>query len=168
MWHRVDVVLTDVSEERIASIFRVAGSLPLTSLTDASRADFLIFSFLPWRWRRYVPPKRRLTPLLHGATSHKTAFFILLGRWKYWKYNIQQHRILLWLSLLVARKKWQNLTKLVPLLYELRMANTILVHGRPRWARGLRHELSSLARTLDSRFESYSRHGCFCAFILCL
>jgi hypothetical protein len=23
MWHRVDIVLTDVSEERIASIFRV-------------------------------------------------------------------------------------------------------------------------------------------------
>jgi hypothetical protein len=25
MWHRVEVVLTDVSEERIASIFRVEG-----------------------------------------------------------------------------------------------------------------------------------------------
>jgi hypothetical protein len=25
MWHRVDMVLTDVSEERIASIFRVEG-----------------------------------------------------------------------------------------------------------------------------------------------
>jgi hypothetical protein len=25
MWHRVEVVLTDVSEERIASIFRVVG-----------------------------------------------------------------------------------------------------------------------------------------------
>jgi hypothetical protein len=32
-------------------------------------------SLLPWRWRRYVPPKRRLTPLLHGATSQMTAFF---------------------------------------------------------------------------------------------
>jgi hypothetical protein len=29
------------------------------------------------RWRRYVPPKRRLTPHLHGATSKKTAFFIV-------------------------------------------------------------------------------------------
>jgi hypothetical protein len=46
------------------------------SLTDASRADFLIISLLRWRWRRYVPPKRRLTPYLHGATSQKTAFFI--------------------------------------------------------------------------------------------
>jgi hypothetical protein len=57
MWHRVAV--------------------SLTSLTDASRADFLILSLLPWRWRRYVPPKRWLTPLLHGATSQKTAFFIV-------------------------------------------------------------------------------------------
>jgi hypothetical protein len=32
---------------------------------------------LPWRWRRYVPPKRRLTHDLHGATSQKTAFFIV-------------------------------------------------------------------------------------------
>jgi hypothetical protein len=27
MWHRVEVVLTDVSEERIASIFRVEGKI---------------------------------------------------------------------------------------------------------------------------------------------
>jgi hypothetical protein len=27
MWHRVDVVLTDVSEERIASIYRVEGKI---------------------------------------------------------------------------------------------------------------------------------------------
>jgi hypothetical protein len=33
--------------------------------------------FLPWSWRRYVPPKRRLTQDLHGATSQKTAFFIV-------------------------------------------------------------------------------------------
>jgi hypothetical protein len=31
--------------------------------------------FLPWRWRRYVPPKRRFTQYLHGATSPKTTFF---------------------------------------------------------------------------------------------
>jgi hypothetical protein len=31
--------------------------------------------FLPWRWRRYVPPKRRFTLDIHGATSQKTAFF---------------------------------------------------------------------------------------------
>jgi hypothetical protein len=59
------MVLTDVSEERIAS-----------------RADFLIIYLLPWRWRRYVPPKRRLTAFLHGATSQKTAFFT--ERIKFW------------------------------------------------------------------------------------
>jgi hypothetical protein len=32
-------------------------------------------TFLPWRWRRYVPPKRRFTQELHGVTSQKTAFF---------------------------------------------------------------------------------------------
>jgi hypothetical protein len=31
--------------------------------------------FLPWRWRRYVPPKYQFTQDLHGAISQKTAFF---------------------------------------------------------------------------------------------
>jgi hypothetical protein len=37
--------------------------------------------FLPWSWRRYIPPKRRFTQYvyLQGAKSHKTAFFILQG-----------------------------------------------------------------------------------------
>jgi hypothetical protein len=50
--------------------------------------------FLPWRWRRYIPPKYRFTQDLHGATSQKTAFFIRAsigtrthdpnyGRWRY-------------------------------------------------------------------------------------
>jgi hypothetical protein len=34
---------------------------------------------LPWRWRRYVFPKRRLTKYLHGATSQKTVFFIVIA-----------------------------------------------------------------------------------------
>jgi hypothetical protein len=29
---------------------------------------------LPWRWRRYVPPKRRFKQDLHSATSQKTEF----------------------------------------------------------------------------------------------
>jgi hypothetical protein len=33
--------------------------------------------FSTWRWRQYVPPKRRsISQDLHGATSQKTAFFI--------------------------------------------------------------------------------------------
>jgi hypothetical protein len=39
----------------------------------SSLADFL----LPSRWRRYVPPKHRLTQYLHGATSQNTVFFIV-------------------------------------------------------------------------------------------
>jgi hypothetical protein len=38
---------------------------------------------------------------------------------------------------------------------------------RSQWLRGLRHELSSFFRTLGSWFESHSRHGRLCAFILC-
>jgi hypothetical protein len=45
-------------------------------LTLVSRARI----FLPWRWRRYVPPKRRFAQDLHGATSQKTAFFIVYRR----------------------------------------------------------------------------------------
>jgi hypothetical protein len=33
--------------------------------------------FLPWRWRRYVHPKRRLIQDLHGGTSKKTTFFMV-------------------------------------------------------------------------------------------
>jgi hypothetical protein len=32
--------------------------------------------FLPWRWRRFVPPKCRFTQDLYSATSQKTKFFI--------------------------------------------------------------------------------------------
>jgi hypothetical protein len=46
MWHRVDLVWTDCSH--------------LLTLVPRSRI------FLPWRWRRYVPPKRRFTQDLHG------------------------------------------------------------------------------------------------------
>jgi hypothetical protein len=39
MWHRVEVVLTDVSEERIASIFRVEGKKIRKSAREASVRD---------------------------------------------------------------------------------------------------------------------------------
>jgi hypothetical protein len=73
MWRRVDIVWTDISEERIASIFRVEKSAScshMLTLVPGSRI------FLPSRWRRYVPPKRRFTQDLHGATFQKTAFFV--------------------------------------------------------------------------------------------
>jgi hypothetical protein len=58
MWRRVVCWdATDVLEEHIASIW-----------------NFL----RPWRWRRYVPPKRRLhLNRLHGVTSQKMILFII-------------------------------------------------------------------------------------------
>jgi hypothetical protein len=59
MWRRVDLVSTDVSEERIANCD------PLLTLVPRSRI------FLPRRWGRYVLPKRQFTQDLHGATSQR-------------------------------------------------------------------------------------------------
>jgi hypothetical protein len=42
-----------------------------------ARSSLTDFFLLPWRWRRYVPPKRQLTQYLHGVTSQMTAFFIV-------------------------------------------------------------------------------------------
>jgi hypothetical protein len=58
MWRRVDLVSTDVSEERIASILRV------NKFRARNQCD-------------QVAPKRRPTQDLQGATSQKTAFFIV-------------------------------------------------------------------------------------------
>jgi hypothetical protein len=71
IWRRVDLVnWTNVSEERVASIFRIC--CHLLTLVPRSRI------FLPWRWRRFVPQKRQFNSQdLHSATSQKTAFFIV-------------------------------------------------------------------------------------------
>jgi hypothetical protein len=47
--------------------------------------------FLPWRWRRYVLPKRRLTQDLHSATSQKTTFFIVTAVKKGFVYHGNRH-----------------------------------------------------------------------------
>jgi hypothetical protein len=54
-------------------LFLTCGSVcsHLLTLVPCSRI------FLSWRWRRYVPPKRRLTQDLHSATFQKTTFFIV-------------------------------------------------------------------------------------------
>jgi hypothetical protein len=77
MLRRVDLVRTDVSEERSSSnikgtrIGELGTALAITSNRRSQRAS-------PWWWRRYVPPKRRLLQEPHGVTSQKTAFFISL------------------------------------------------------------------------------------------
>jgi hypothetical protein len=103
MWRRVDIVWTDVSEERIASIFHLLTLVPRSriflhwrwmryvppkhrftqDLYGATVCSHLLTLvprsriFIPRRWRRYVPSKRRFTQDLHGATSQKTAFFVV-------------------------------------------------------------------------------------------
>jgi hypothetical protein len=93
MWRLVDLVWTDVLEERIASIWWENVSWTQFLCNDnpqmflepawASDCSHLLTPvprsriFLPWRWRRYVPPKRRFTEDLHGSTSQKTAFFVV-------------------------------------------------------------------------------------------
>jgi hypothetical protein len=66
--HVVRRVSTNVSEEHIASIF----------LATCLLAFFFLNVFLrPWRWRRYVSPKRRLKlDGLHGVISQKMILFI--------------------------------------------------------------------------------------------
>jgi hypothetical protein len=59
--------------ERGTSVSRLLQTVCSYLLTLVPRSRI----FLPWRWRRYVPPKRRFTQDLHGATSQKTAFFSL-------------------------------------------------------------------------------------------
>jgi hypothetical protein len=60
MWRRVDLVWTDVSEERITFNFSAENSA----------------SEEPAWARGYVPPKRRFTQDLQGATSQTTTFVI--------------------------------------------------------------------------------------------
>jgi hypothetical protein len=54
-------------------LFLTGGSACSHLLTLVHRSRI----FLPWRWRRHVPPKRRFTQDLHSATSQKTTFFIV-------------------------------------------------------------------------------------------
>jgi hypothetical protein len=53
----------------------------ISSLIDGCRHQLTLVPlsriFLPWRRRWYVPPKRQFTKDLHGATSQKTALFIV-------------------------------------------------------------------------------------------
>jgi hypothetical protein len=77
MWRRVVCwVATDVSEEHIASIFRVE------EIISASKQVLVLAELFlkPWRWRRYVPPKLRLQlSRLHGVISQKMILFMYLS-----------------------------------------------------------------------------------------
>jgi hypothetical protein len=75
MWRCVYLASTDVSEERIAYIFRVEKSA-------SGEPEWA--GGCSWRWRRYDPPKRRSTQDLHSATSQKMTFFTFLFRYCRW------------------------------------------------------------------------------------
>jgi hypothetical protein len=83
------LVRTDVSEELCASFIRVKriGELgtKLAVISNRRRlgritfdllALFLVHRFLLPRWRRYVPPKRRILQEPHAVTPQKTPYFI--------------------------------------------------------------------------------------------
>jgi hypothetical protein len=77
----IDPVWTDVSEKCIASLFRVEKSASVEPAWAGVCSNLNIpvprsRIFVPWRWKRYVPPKRRFTQDLHNATPQKTAFVI--------------------------------------------------------------------------------------------
>jgi hypothetical protein len=55
MWHRVEVVLTDVSEERIASIFRVEGKIRKSSREASIRDKKADCSYYGLIWISEVP-----------------------------------------------------------------------------------------------------------------
>jgi predicted amidophosphoribosyltransferase len=46
--------------------------------------------------------------------------------------------------------------------------NSVVGHGRSQWPRGLCHELSSAARTLDRGFEYHSTYGCLRLYYVCV
>jgi hypothetical protein len=63
--------------------------------------------FMPWGWRPYVPPKRRLTQYLHGAPSQKTTFFIVKKFLAFYRirrfitiFTVSHHWNLYWVKLI--------------------------------------------------------------------
>jgi hypothetical protein len=60
--------------------------------------------FRPWRWRRYVPPKRRLTlNRLHGVIAQKMVLFIIIAvRASNPTYEAPQYAILINLMYLLS------------------------------------------------------------------
>jgi hypothetical protein len=69
--------------------------------------------FLPWRRRRYVPPKRRFTQDVHSATSQRTAFFTVFTVDQYgWKFGIIEQRLVKsFVISFILFLKWGNWAK---------------------------------------------------------
>jgi hypothetical protein len=82
MLRRVDLVRTDVSEERITSI--------MVTRIGALGSTLAVTSNPKYAAKEYVLPKRRFSEEPHGVTSHKPAFF---------KININLHTAELCISI---------------------------------------------------------------------
>jgi hypothetical protein len=70
---------TDVSEEHVASIFRVEEQAEQETSVKAGGKQRVFSSACSstLKWMRYVPPKRRLTfNGIHGVISQKVGLFI--------------------------------------------------------------------------------------------
>jgi hypothetical protein len=61
--------------------WRFGGIYRLSSLQPSAHAGSSLADFLLWRWRQYIPPKRRFTQDLHSTTSQNTAVFIIQMIW---------------------------------------------------------------------------------------
>jgi hypothetical protein len=87
-------VSTYISEEHIASIFRVEFTLVF----------FLCFFFRPWSLRPYVPLKRMLTfNGLHGVISHKMVRFITTAVRTFSSYVKVKLKLSLWQAMKAHR-----------------------------------------------------------------
>jgi hypothetical protein len=136
---------------------RFRGTYRLHLLSHWCRSPRIL---LPWRWRWYVTPKCGLTfNGLHSVISRKIALFNFKVIIKYTNREMTDCDGNIILTLISGN------TVLAIFIY----SNHIWA-GRSQWPRGLRHELSSLARKLGSwvRIPHKAWMSVLFAFILCL
>jgi hypothetical protein len=96
MWHTLPLSLFLYSW-----LFMTGGSVCSHLLMLVHRSQI----FLPWRWRRYVPPKRQLTQDLHGATSQKT-FFLNSACPQHWTFSCAVIDTILHKPIVIAHVQW--------------------------------------------------------------
>jgi hypothetical protein len=54
------------------------------------------------------------------------------------------------------------------ILFLRKQVLALMFGGRSQWPHNLRHEIFSLLKLRDHRFESLSRHECLAAYYLCV
>ena len=92
--HRVVIKRSDASEERSASTFRVTKLVQVDVQVLGWKKIWRLHHYFsirlkqlsPWRWRQYVPTKRRNISSLHGAKTQKTTIICPTTAMKSWKH----------------------------------------------------------------------------------